>query len=102
MHGYFSPFANQLNATGRSRRQRAELHEMQAIARVFIQSGVEGVDPRCARSGLLKAVMIHLRAGADAHLNRAVDEVRIAARADVPLDESDARVRLDIQLKARM
>ena len=54
------------------------------------------------RARLLQAVVIHLRARADAYLHGAVHEVGIVTETDVAFDEADAGVGLNMQLQPRI
>ena len=56
------------------------------------------VEPDGAGAGLLHAVVFNTGVAGDFNIDRAVDEVGIAAEADVPLDESDASVGSTLKL----
>ncbi|MEJ1964748.1 MAG: hypothetical protein WDO56_25670 [Gammaproteobacteria bacterium] len=75
---------------------------MHRVTGVFVDRRGERVDPRGSYAGLLQAVVVDLRPGANAYPNRAIDEALVAARADVSLDEADARIRLDVEVEPRI
>ncbi len=87
---------------GGAGRLRADIDAVQPVAGVAADCGAERVEYDGAHRQLLQPVMVQRGAGADIDRHGAVHEARVGAGADVPLDEQQLRLALELQFHARV
>src|ERR1700761_9332232 len=99
---YVGMLSGQFHAYGGARRKGTEIDGVQLIPGIFGERCVQRVKPDRLRAGLLNTVMLHRGIPGDLHDDRAIDEVRIAADAEVSLNQADVRAFLDLKVHTRI